>query len=43
MSYALDPIGGIIDMFKIEQDGSLTNLGTVAWVFSTYAQGIAAR
>jgi 6-phosphogluconolactonase len=41
--YALDPTGGTIDMFKIEHDGSLTNLGTVAGGFSIYAQGIAAR
>jgi len=41
--YALDPTYGTIDMFKIEPDGSLTSLGTVAGGFSIFAQGIAAR
>jgi 6-phosphogluconolactonase (cycloisomerase 2 family) len=41
--YALDPTNGTVDMFQIEHDGSLTNLGTVAGDFSIFAQGIAAR
>jgi 6-phosphogluconolactonase len=41
--YALDPQIGTIDMFKIECDGSLTDLGTVSGGFSIFAQGIAAR
>ena len=39
--YALDPAEGTIDMFKIESDGSLTNLGIVSGGFSIFAQGIA--
>jgi 6-phosphogluconolactonase (cycloisomerase 2 family) len=42
--YALDPGNGTIDMFKIEGDGSLTNLGAInAGELSIFAQGIAAR
>jgi len=42
--YALDPTNGTIDMFKIEGDGSLTNLGAINAVeLSIFAQGIAAR
>jgi 6-phosphogluconolactonase len=41
--YALDPQIGTIDMFRIECDGSLSDLGTVAGDFSIFAQGIAAR
>jgi 6-phosphogluconolactonase len=41
--YALDPGNGAIDMFQIEHDGSLTNLGTVPGGFSIFANGIAAR
>ena len=41
--YALDPTNGTVDMFHIERDGNLTDLGTVAGGFSIFAQGIAAR
>lgn len=41
--YALDPANGGIDMFKIERNGSLTDLGTVDAGLSIFAQGIAAR
>lgn len=41
--YALDPANGGIDMFRIESDGSLTDLGTVNAGLSIFAQGIAAR
>jgi len=41
--YALDPAEETIDMFEIEADGSLTDLGTVPGGLSIYAQGIAAR
>jgi 6-phosphogluconolactonase (cycloisomerase 2 family) len=41
--YALDPGNGGIDMFQIENNGSLTGLGTVAGGLSIFAQGIAAR
>jgi len=41
--YALDPADGGIDMFQIERDGSLTDLGTVSVGLSIFAQGIAAR
>jgi len=41
--YALDPADGGIDMFRIERDGRLTDLGTVAGGLSIFAQGIAAR
>jgi 6-phosphogluconolactonase len=41
--YALDPASGTIDMFEIESDGSLTDLGTVAGGLSIFAQGIVAR
>ena len=41
--YALDPANGGIDMYRIERDGSLTDLGTVAGELSIFAQGIAAR
>jgi 6-phosphogluconolactonase (cycloisomerase 2 family) len=41
--YALDPKSGGIDMFKIQNDGSLTNLGTVAGGLSIHAQGLTAR
>jgi len=41
--YASDPSNGAIDMFQIEHDGSLTDLGTVAGGLSIFAQGIAAR
>jgi 6-phosphogluconolactonase (cycloisomerase 2 family) len=41
--YALDPSNGGIDAFRIEHDGSLTDLGAVAGGLSIFAQGIAAR
>jgi 6-phosphogluconolactonase len=41
--YALDPANGGIDMFQIEPNGSLTDLGTIAGELSIFAQGIAAR
>lgn len=41
--YALDPGSETIDMFEIEADGSLTDLGTVGGGFAIFAQGIAAR
>lgn len=41
--YALDPGNGSIDIFRINRDGSLTNLGTVDGGFAVFAQGIAAR
>lgn len=39
--YALDPVAETIDMFEIEADGSLINLGTIADGLSIFAQGIA--
>lgn len=41
--YALDPSNGGIDMFEIEPDGSLVNLGTAAGGLSIFAQGVAVR
>jgi 6-phosphogluconolactonase (cycloisomerase 2 family) len=42
--YALDPGNGTIDMFQIEPDGSLTNLGVISdSELSIFAQGVAAR
>jgi len=41
--YALDPAGGGVDMFEIQPDGTLTNLGSAAGGLSIFAQGIAAR
>jgi 6-phosphogluconolactonase len=41
--YALDPASETIDMFEIESDGTLTDLGTVAGGLSIFAQGIAVR
>jgi 6-phosphogluconolactonase (cycloisomerase 2 family) len=41
--YALDPSSGMIDMFQIKHNGSLTNLGTINGNLSIFAQGIAAR
>jgi len=41
--YALDPGNGGIDMYRIERDGSLTDLGTIDGGLSIFAQGIAAR
>ena len=41
--YALAPMNNAIDMFQIERDGSLTNLGAVDGGISIFAQGIAVR
>jgi 6-phosphogluconolactonase (cycloisomerase 2 family) len=41
--YALDPSSGMIDMFQIKDNGSLTNLGTINGNLSIFAQGIAAH
>jgi 6-phosphogluconolactonase (cycloisomerase 2 family) len=41
--YALDPGNGALDMFQIEHDGSLTDLGTAPGGLPMFAQGIAAR
>jgi len=40
--YAVDPAGGGIDAFGIEENGSLTNLGPIDGQLSISAQGIAA-
>ena len=40
-AYAVDPVNGGIDMFRIEQDGSLTGLGNVNGGLSIFAQGMA--
>lgn len=41
--YVLDPGIGSIDMFQVEHDGSLINLGAIDGELSLFAQGIAAR
>ena len=41
--YALDPAEEAIDMYKINADGSLTDLGTAPAGISIFAQGIAVR
>lgn len=41
--YALDPAEEAVDMFEIESDGGLTDLGTVPAAISIFAQGIAVR
>jgi len=41
-AYAVDPVGGGVDMFRVEADGSLTSLGVVAAGLAIYAQGMAA-
>lgn len=41
-AYAVDPVGGGVDMFRVETDGSLTSLGTVDAGLSIFAQGMAA-
>jgi len=41
--YALDPSAGGIDVFQIEADGSLINLGVADGGLAIYAQGVAAR
>lgn len=40
-AYAVDPANGGVDMFKVENDGSLTGLGTVDAGLSIFAQGMA--
>jgi 6-phosphogluconolactonase len=40
-AYAVDPGNGGVDMFRVESDGSLTGLGTVAAGLAIYAQGMA--
>jgi 6-phosphogluconolactonase len=42
-AYAVDPGNGGVDMFRIENDGSLTGLGTVDAGLMGYAQGMAAH
>ncbi len=41
-AYAVDPVGGGVDMFRVEVDGSLTSLGVVDAGLLIYAQGMAA-
>jgi len=41
--YALDPGNGGVDLFRIEHDGRLTNLGVIDTGLAVFAQGIAAR
>jgi 6-phosphogluconolactonase len=41
--YALDPANGGVDMFRINPDGSLTDLGIADGGLAIFAQGIAAR
>lgn len=41
--YLLDPAAEAIDMFAVESDGSLTDLGTISGGLSIFAQGIAVR
>jgi 6-phosphogluconolactonase len=41
--YALDPNNNAIDAFKIERDGSLTDLGAVGGGLPMFSQGIAVR
>ena len=42
-AYAVDPVAGGVDMFRVENDGSLTALGTVDAGLAIYAQGMAVR
>lgn len=42
-AYAVDPVNGGVDMFRVENDGSLTGLGNVDGDLSIYAQGMAVR
>jgi len=42
-AYAVDPVNGGVDMFKIEHDGSLTGLGNAAAGLAIFAQGMAVR
>lgn len=39
--YALDPGSGSVDMFQIEEDGSLNSLGAIHAGLSIFAQGLA--
>jgi 6-phosphogluconolactonase (cycloisomerase 2 family) len=41
--YILDPGNGGVDMFRIENDGGLTNMGTADGDLSLFAQGLASR
>jgi len=41
--YALDPAEQTVDMFEIEPDGRLSDLGAVSAGISIFAQGLAAR
>lgn len=41
-AYAVDPVAGGVDMFRVENDGSLTALGVVDAGLAIYAQGMAA-
>ena len=41
--YAVDPGIGGVDMYKLENNGSLTSLGSVDGGLSAFAQGMAAR
>jgi 6-phosphogluconolactonase len=41
--YALDPANGGVDMFRINPDGSLTDLGVADGGLAIFAQGIVAR
>ena len=42
-AYAVDPVGGGVDMYRVESDGSLTGLGNVDGSLSIHAQGMAVR
>lgn len=42
-AYAVDPGNGGVDMYRIENDGSLTGLGTVDAGLKQFAQGMAVR
>lgn len=41
--YALDPNGGGVQMYRVNQDGSLVSLGLAPGGLELYAQGLAAR
>lgn len=41
--YAVDPAIGGVDMFRIERDGSLTDMGSVNGDLQLFAQGMAVR
>lgn len=42
-AYAVDPGNGGVDMYRVENDGSLTGLGTVDAGLMQFAQGMAVR